>query len=309
MVKYQGQIETKNNKICFEFLHDLDFLNNVTFDKKNCNFFLHDIVEIQSEKSGIPINIQFLPEFSLNLHTQMKIASQKHKLLTIKNNSFDCYFYTLTDFLNYPSVKLFYIWHFCTLPVTFSRENWTYSHNLGLRSCCLINYFLEIGQNPNFTTRINTIPEVDSLCSFPESFIHVRAEYSGNLLQANSLKTQQDFKKLNLFLQDEILVQEKFQCVPKSTNFLYPSSFLNSLRDDQTLPQTILDILSTLNYNSIYNVNCKDLFSSISISDASFEKFLYSAFFTIVEKQSCLLQSTEKKSNFEIKLLSLEFVF
>ncbi len=308
-MKYQGNVEIKNNKICFSFLDNLDFLNNVTFDKKNCNFFLHDIVEIQSEKSGIPLNIHFLPELSLNLHTQMKIASQKHKLLKIKNNSFDCYFYTLTDFLNDSSVKLFYLWHFSTSPVTFSRQDWTYSHNLGLRDCCLINYFLEIGQNPNFTTRIKTIPEVDSLCSFPKSFIHVRAEYSGNLLQANSLKTQQDFKKLNLFLQNEILVQEKFQCVPKSTNFLYPSSFLNSLRDDELLPQTILDILSKLNYNSLYTVNCKNLFASISISDASFEKFLCSAFFTIVEKQSFLLQSTEKKSNFEIKLLSIEFVF
>lgn len=309
MVKYQGEFETKNNKICFSFLQNDDFIRTSAFQQETKSVALENIIKIKSKKSGIPLDFRFLEEIVISLQDQIIIESKKNSLLTIKNNSFTCYFYTLTKFLDQPNVVLLYFWEISLFPIISSREKWTCTRQLGLRDCCLTNYFLELGKNPKISPPLNSRKDVDQYCHFPGKFIEVNCKYSVNLLESCSPEIQTQFNKLDLFIKNSIAISDKYQPILYSTNLLYPTLFLELHGNSGNLPNFIKKTLHDLKYDSLYNVNCQDLFCSISITDASFKQFLYNALFTILEKQTAIFLENKKKPNFKNKLLLAEFLF
>lgn len=313
------KIELKNSRLRFSFFKNNDFvhflsfkndktvnfLDQISFQKEDLSLNLEDILQIHSEFSGIPVSIESMVCLTPSFSSLISEEAKKNGF-NIKNNKLTAFFYTLSKIQDYPSVEFFYLWQFETVPIKTSRDQWSIKHFVELRNCCTLNFLLEKANSPSKLNSPSPFShlelEAEKSCIFPNSVIDVKTEFSQNLLNASNLETQKQCEKLNLLVYKPFVFTTEFNQFPTSTNFLYTGVY----RTQQSQNSVVLQGLSE---DLIYTMNCKDLFTEISLENNSFEIFLFNCLFTIFQKQSFIFKETNVESKVDINLFCVDFVF
>lgn len=318
------KIELQDGRLRFSFLKNQDFVSTLSFPKEELNFLdyiyfetkrpfldLDEVVQINSESSGINLTWESLISLAPSLATLISNQAKKNGF-NIQNSTFTAYFYTLSTFCDYPDIQLFDVWEFSTLPISTSRDKWLPGHFVKLRNCCLRNL---LRKNAGDFSKMKLLSEfsefeLDENCVFPNSLVDIRTQFSRNLLKANNIETEKQRQKLNLILQEPLLSTTEFNQFPICLNFVYTSVYRKI--KEKTVDSFLAPVLEELGDKSFFNTNCKDLFTSISFENLSFEVFLLDSLFTIYSVIQNPFFAFDKKNVqpiIAIKLVCIDFIF
>jgi hypothetical protein len=143
------------------------------------------------------------------------------------------------------------LWQFSSSNSRISRELWVEKNELTLKNCCQRNFLL---QERLKTPNVENIAEYsENFCVFPKSFVDVNGLGYTYLSDSKEKINTNEINKEKT--ENDILIKDVF-----SVKYLY-----YSLKEEkkQIKPREITTLLDIFNDNSIFNLNCCDLFSHI----------------------------------------------
>lgn len=301
-------IKIYDNRLLLLFLKNKNFLNILETFKNFVFAFVTSFSEkkVNTSESGIAFSNENVVNLSEKIHSFLLKESKKNLNLCIKNNQIESIYYILIEMDQYPNVQILCSWQFVCSPVEKSRELWASSNGLKLFNCCIRNYALDLAQkSSSYQTILETklaesAEQLKSSCCFPKKFIEIDSSFYVYFL-GDPLETQKVQSVLDSSFQKQDITGEKISSI-----FLY---FHQLVRDNnKQIPVHFQTVLTQLNNENLYNLNCKNLFLSLSLDKQVFKDFLVDCLFNICVTEK-LIFSKNQKLTLKTTLLGCEYIF
>lgn len=284
MGTFNYTVWTNYRQICLSFLEGDNFVDNFQINNQNPVFGqpLGEIIDLQNEKNLVlPLGSPTINDIA-NLITSCCVGAvdidnktNAGTDLKIKNNHFKIYFYTLAGLVGFESVKILHFWEFRTDAVQMNRKGWFSYYSLRSRTCCLRNFLMtknSADEPAGLSLKLSLKQRkkqskslLDDSCFFPNNFIKPSVNLYSHLLTPNDEKTIKEFTSLKLYY-PKLSTDDKLGVFSRLRMYIYESGF----GSQEEIYAATNSLLNKLQNKSLFNLNCRDLFTTISLENETF---------------------------------------
>ena len=292
LIKYNPQ------RISFYFTENFnnEFLLNFEIDKEK-HLFAQALVKSVLLKNtishGLPLKQAEVKKLASFIVDSIKTENGIINDLKIKNNKIKAYFFTLAEIKAYnkeikslEKKKQIHLWEFTSSNSQITRELWVEKNELELKNCCLRQFLMQEMLKTKYTPQ-NVANCAKNFCVFPKSFVDINVLIYNYFLypkeKINTNKTNDEKTGNNTFIKDIF-----------SVKYLYYSS---KREKTPTNSLEINTLLNNLNNDSIFNLNCCDLFTQIKEDNSTFFDFIHNCLVTIFLNQAYIVDRRENTRN------------